>query len=67
MDCILLLVFFCILLCTLSCAQEFSRLDRYQRNVDKPNPIRHKDVWKEEHDTIVLNCSLRVTKEQHVI
>ncbi len=38
------------------------------RNLDKniENRIRHIDLWAEVNQSIVLNCSLRVNKDQHV-
>ena len=29
--------------------------------------LRHQDVWAETNDSIVLNCSLRVNRDQHVV
>ena len=39
---------------------------RLHRNADK-NRIRHLDLWAEVNQSIVLNCSLRVNRDQHVL
>ena len=42
------------------------QVSRPNRNADK-NRIRHLDLWAEVNQSIVLNCSLRVNRDQHVI
>lgn len=29
--------------------------------------LRHQDIWAEVNDSIILNCSLRVNRDQHVV
>lgn len=29
--------------------------------------LRHQDIWSEVNDSIVLNCSLKVNRDQHVV
>ena len=43
----------------------------YSSSTSKPTSsnqikLRHQDVWIEANESIILNCSLRVNKDQHV-
>lgn len=41
---------------------------RVGRNPGKSSSkISHQDIWTEINDSIILNCSLRVNKDQHVV
>lgn len=65
-----LLVIICVSLTNCTLNQQDNALSRYKReeagNAEKGR-IRHQDLWTEVNDVIVLNCSLRANKDQHVV
>ena len=45
---------------------KYNEMGIEKRNTEKTGHISHVEIWTEINDSIVLNCSLRVNKDQHV-
>lgn len=50
----------------ISMSNRLKRTKNERLNVKKKH-IRHKDIWTEENESVILNCSLKVNKDQHVV